>query len=114
MLREQAITVRQVHICGYRQENTECLIRVNFNLTPDLTLQYWGQPYVASGKYYDHKMIMDPMADKQVTGSGHLLLQSRNLIAVANSTILMKIIMELLIILSETTTSIISSSSRTL
>jgi len=40
-------------------------IRVNFNLTPDLTLQYWGQPYVASGKYYDHKMIMDPMADKQ-------------------------------------------------
>ncbi len=40
-------------------------IRVNFNLTPDLTLQYWGQPYVASGKYYDHKMITDPMADKQ-------------------------------------------------
>jgi hypothetical protein len=40
-------------------------IRVNFNLTPELTLQYWGQPYVASGKYYNHKMITDPMADKQ-------------------------------------------------
>jgi hypothetical protein len=37
--------------------------RINFNLTPDLTLQYWGQPYVASGKYYDHKVIMEPMAD---------------------------------------------------
>ncbi|MCX6333397.1 MAG: DUF5916 domain-containing protein, partial [Bacteroidia bacterium] len=37
--------------------------RVNFNLTPDLTLQYWGQPYVASGKYYNHKVIMEPMAD---------------------------------------------------
>ncbi|MCU0462268.1 MAG: carbohydrate binding family 9 domain-containing protein [Bacteroidales bacterium] len=40
-------------------------VRINFNLTPDLTLQYWGQPYVASGKYYDHKVIMDPLADKQ-------------------------------------------------
>ena len=37
--------------------------RINFNLTPDLTLQYWGQPYVASGKYYDHKVILEPMAD---------------------------------------------------
>jgi hypothetical protein len=36
--------------------------RLNFNLTPDLTLQYWGQPYIASGKYYNHKYILDPMA----------------------------------------------------
>ena len=36
--------------------------RVNFNLSPDLTLQYWGQPFVASGKYYDFKYITDPMA----------------------------------------------------
>lgn len=36
--------------------------RVNFNLTPDLTLQYWGQPFVATGKYYDYKYITDPMA----------------------------------------------------
>jgi len=40
-------------------------IRINFNLTPDLTLQYWGQPYVASGKYYNHKMITDPLAESQ-------------------------------------------------
>jgi len=37
--------------------------RVNLNLSPDLTLQYWGQPFVASGKYYDHKYIFDPMAE---------------------------------------------------
>ena len=37
--------------------------RINFNLSPDLTLQYWGQPFVATGKYYDHKIILDPMAD---------------------------------------------------
>jgi len=39
-------------------------IRVNLNVSPDLTLQYWGQPFIATGKYYDHKYIMDPMADK--------------------------------------------------
>jgi hypothetical protein len=38
-------------------------LRVNFNISPDLTLQYWGQPFVASGKYYDFKYITDnPMA----------------------------------------------------
>ena len=36
--------------------------RVNFNLSPDLTLQYWGQPFVASGRYYNFKYITDPMA----------------------------------------------------
>jgi len=39
-------------------------LRVNFNLSPDLTLQYWGQPYVASGNYYDHKYITTPLAEE--------------------------------------------------
>ncbi len=39
-------------------------LRVSFNLNPELTLQYWGQPFVASGMYYDHKYILDPMAAK--------------------------------------------------
>jgi hypothetical protein len=38
--------------------------RANFNLSPDLTLQYWGQPFVATGKYYDFKYITDPMASE--------------------------------------------------
>jgi len=38
--------------------------RISLNLSPDLTLQYWGQPFVASGKYYDYKYITDPMADR--------------------------------------------------
>jgi hypothetical protein len=37
-------------------------LRVNFNLSPDLTLQYWGQPFIASGKYYDFKYITNQMA----------------------------------------------------
>lgn len=38
--------------------------RINFNLTPDLTLQYWGQPFIASGKYTDFKRITDPSASE--------------------------------------------------
>ncbi|RPI43963.1 MAG: hypothetical protein EHM46_03420 [Bacteroidetes bacterium] len=37
-------------------------LRVNYNITPDLTIQYWGQPFIASGKYRDYKMITDPKA----------------------------------------------------
>jgi hypothetical protein len=39
-------------------------LRINLNVSPDLTIQYWGQPFVASGRYYDHKYILDPIADK--------------------------------------------------
>ena len=38
--------------------------RVNLNLSPNLTFQYWGQPFIATGRYYDYKYIVDPMADK--------------------------------------------------
>jgi hypothetical protein len=36
--------------------------RINFNLTPDLTLQYWGQPFLATGSYSDFKRITNPLA----------------------------------------------------
>jgi len=39
-------------------------LRVNLNLSPDLTLQYWGQPFIASGKYYDYKYITNPTSDE--------------------------------------------------
>jgi hypothetical protein len=37
-------------------------LRINFNLSPNLTFQYWGQPFVATGNYYDYKYISNPMA----------------------------------------------------
>jgi len=46
------------------QKTLSMSLRVNFNLSPDLTLQYWGQPFIASGKYYDFKYITDPMASE--------------------------------------------------
>jgi hypothetical protein len=46
------------------QKTISLPFRVNFNLSPDLTLQYWGQPFIASGKYYDFKYISSPMASE--------------------------------------------------
>ncbi len=46
------------------QKTISASLRINFNLSPDLTLQYWGQPFIASGSYHDHKYITDPMADR--------------------------------------------------
>jgi hypothetical protein len=34
--------------------------RINVNLRPNLTIEYWGQPFFASGKYKDLKMVTDP------------------------------------------------------
>ena len=39
-------------------------LRVDYNITPDLTIQYWGQPFFGSGKYTDFKVIIDPVADE--------------------------------------------------
>lgn len=38
-------------------------LRINYNITPDLTIQYWGQPFIASGDYNGFKMITDPGAE---------------------------------------------------
>lgn len=45
------------------QQTLSASLRINLNLSPDLTLQYWGQPFVATGKYTQHKFITDPLAD---------------------------------------------------
>lgn len=37
--------------------------RVNLNLSPNLTFQYWGQPFIATGRYKDYKYITNPMAN---------------------------------------------------
>ena len=46
------------------QKVLDISLRINYNITPDLTIQYWGQPFVASGDYSAFKMITDPKADE--------------------------------------------------
>ncbi|NQU85985.1 MAG: carbohydrate binding family 9 domain-containing protein [Mariniphaga sp.] len=38
-------------------------LRINYNITPDLSIQYWGQPFIATGKYNNFKYITDSKAD---------------------------------------------------
>jgi hypothetical protein len=38
-------------------------MRVNYNITPDLSIEYWGQPFIASGKYSRFKSVVQPKAN---------------------------------------------------
>lgn len=46
------------------QELNILQLRINYTITPDLTIQYYGRPFFAKGKYYDFKKITQPRADK--------------------------------------------------
>lgn len=37
-------------------------IRINFSITPDLSIQYWGQPFVFVGKYTEIKKATETMS----------------------------------------------------
>ncbi len=37
-------------------------MRVNVSITPELSIQYYAQPFIFSGKYTDYKRITDPKA----------------------------------------------------
>ncbi|PLX00661.1 MAG: hypothetical protein C0593_00340 [Marinilabiliales bacterium] len=36
-------------------------VRMNLTLSPEVTLQYWGQPFFATGAYSEFKQITDPL-----------------------------------------------------
>ncbi|MEO1626115.1 MAG: DUF5916 domain-containing protein, partial [Bacteroidota bacterium] len=44
------------------QQTISASIRVNYAITPDLSLQYYGQPFVTQVTYTDFKYITDPLA----------------------------------------------------
>lgn len=44
------------------QKNLSFSTRINVNIRPNLTIQYWGQPFIASGKYSRIKMVTNPKA----------------------------------------------------
>lgn len=37
-------------------------VRINFGITPTMTLQYYGQPFISAGKYSRFKRITNPIA----------------------------------------------------
>ena len=38
-------------------------LRVNYTINPELSIEYYGQPFVSGGEYTDYKKITDPLAD---------------------------------------------------
>jgi hypothetical protein len=53
------------YVMAYIDQTTFGLTaRVDINLTPDITLQYYGQPFVSAGNYSKFKRITDPQADE--------------------------------------------------
>jgi hypothetical protein len=53
------------YIFAYIEQNTYSVsFRLNYTLTPNLSIQYWGQPFFATGAYSKFKYITDSKADE--------------------------------------------------
>jgi hypothetical protein len=46
-----------------KQETYSFTLRFNYNITPDISIQYYGSPFISSGKYNDFKKATDTHAD---------------------------------------------------
>lgn len=51
-------------VASLKQKTYEMSVRVEYSINPDLTLQYYGRPYLSNGKYFDYKRITDPRAKR--------------------------------------------------
>lgn len=45
------------------QQIVNLSVRLNYNITPDLTIQYWGQPFLAAMDYSKFKLVTDPRGE---------------------------------------------------
>ena len=53
------------YVFAHINQNTlNVSFRLNYNITPNLTIQYWGQPFFATGEYDNFKYITDSKADE--------------------------------------------------
>jgi hypothetical protein len=71
-------------LAGLTQRTVSLTARVNYALTPTLTVQYYGQPFVSAGQYRDFKQVTDPRATTfdsrfRLLGSGQLTSASGRL-----------------------------------
>lgn len=52
------------YILGRVEQKTYSMsVRMNYNITPNLTLEFWGQPFIASGTYSQFKRVHEPNAE---------------------------------------------------
>ena len=63
--REIAFDVAARYLFGsLDQDVVGITVRLEYTLTPNLTLQYYGAPFLSNGSYKAHKRITDPRADR--------------------------------------------------
>jgi hypothetical protein len=44
------------------QRTLSMSVRLNYTINPNLSIQYWGQPFISRGRYANFKHVTDPMA----------------------------------------------------
>ncbi|MCP5104207.1 MAG: hypothetical protein GY950_12545, partial [bacterium] len=44
------------------QKTVDITVRIDYSITPDLSIQFYGQPFISSGKYTNFKSITQPRA----------------------------------------------------
>mgnify|MGYP003670421142 CR=1 FL=1 len=44
------------------QRTLSMSFRLNYTINPNLTIQYWGQPFISRGRYSEFKQVIDPLA----------------------------------------------------
>lgn len=58
-------------------------LRINYNITPDLTIQYWGQPFSGDFKFSQYKIITDPRAE-EYTDRFHIYEEGTEIAQIGN------------------------------
>ena len=46
------------------QQTLSASLRLDYTINPNLTIQYWGQPFASTGRYMDFKYINDALGSK--------------------------------------------------
>jgi len=54
--------ITRIIVSEVKQKTVRFVARLNYNITPDLTLQYYGQPFITRPVYNNFAYITDPMA----------------------------------------------------
>lgn len=48
-------------VSAVEQRSFSLTARLNYNITPDLTIQYYGQPFIFRARYHDFGYVTDPL-----------------------------------------------------
>ncbi len=46
------------------QRTLSMSLRLNYTINPNLSVQYWGQPFISRGRYSGFKYVSDPLAER--------------------------------------------------